>query len=117
MFPPINYYITSKSLALQNLTFGEKHTMLPTWAEGQRQCDCFGVSQGQQVLVAGQNRELLEALAGAPDRKIIRSIISLLWLIEKNHQGIFRSVQTNFHNDDVFNLPLLQVHRKSLPLW
>lgn len=71
MFPPINYYITSKSLALQNLTFGEKHTMLPTWAEGQRQCDCFGVSQGQQVLVAGQNRELLEALAGAPDRKII----------------------------------------------
>lgn len=59
------------SSSLQNVTHSVKNATLPTWAEGQWQGDCFGVSQSQQVLVAGQNRELLEALAGAPDWKII----------------------------------------------
>lgn len=48
-----------------------------TWCESKRESHCLGISDGQQVFIGSEDRQLLEALTGSPDREVVPSIIGL----------------------------------------
>lgn len=49
----------------------------PTGSEVERQRHTTGVGAGQSPRVAGQNRQLLEAQAGSPQREVVASVVGL----------------------------------------
>lgn len=48
-----------------------------TWSESERQSHSLGVSEGEQVFVGCEDRQLLEALASSPEREVVPGIIGL----------------------------------------